>query len=151
MSFAQKAFNVAVVLALIGLAFAAVRPAGDKSLGGSSFYEAYPVQFGNGLQIGSAGTITAKIISGTCNASITSLPVQASSTVTATCAVPNAAAGDKVFVTLPAATPNVFSGFDVQSGGVSAGQISFQFLNNTGAASSSFATATTGVQYLIVK
>lgn len=123
--------------------------AGNFSLSGS-----------NTLTLGTSGTAHTKFISGSCNAS-QKTPGSLSATTTGEfyCAVTGAASGDKVFVSLPiGAGPNsAGAGSGGQGGFIAAASyatssnfIGFDIYNGTGAATSSFAQATTTVTYWVV-
>lgn len=116
------------------------------------------------VNIGASGTDINAIIYGTCNLSGPTAGLSASSTGIYQCAVTGAASGDKVFV-LPNSSPvlNKLGQNDIASFSTGRGVLIFgsAFASTTdvigveilnyGSASTSFAQATTGVQYLIFR
>jgi hypothetical protein len=110
------------------------------------------------IALGSSGTAHSKFISGTCNATQKSPGSHAATTsMQYYCAVTGAASGDKVFVSLPVGAganadgaASLFGGFTVVSANATSSNfIQFAIFNGTGAASTSFAQATTSVAYWI--
>lgn len=108
------------------------------------------------------GTPISNVLTGTCNLT-SNAAVTASFAATTTgqfyCAISNVAASDNVFVTLPAGAGTNLGGASSLAGGfnlVSAyatttGILGVTLLNVTGAATSSFTQATTGITYFIIR
>ena len=117
-------------------------------------------RFPNGLTIGGSGSDNVEIRAATCNLIISSswLPLTASSTAVASCAVTGVVSGDQVYATLPFVSPiiagrqnagNVEQIFLLAAQASStAGQVDFLLKNGGNAATSSFTQATTSVQIL---
>lgn len=108
---------------------------------------------------GCAGTEVTKLLNGTCNASQSTAASHAATTSKEfICAVADVTAGDRVFVSLPAGAGDYSSGSESLAGGfilnaayaTTSGYIGFSIYNGTGAATSSYAQATTSVQYLVL-
>lgn len=96
------------------------------------------------------GTDVEEIRHGTCNLSSTA-SFGATSTLSHTCTATGVASGDRVFVTLPsAASAGTFGGFAVSGATAGSGSITVVLQNLTGAATSSYAQATTSVMYWAV-
>jgi len=119
-------------------------------------------QFQYGLTIGKPAqspTNVAKLLTGTCTVSIPGLPLAATSTDIGTCTVTGAETGDLVVqVSLTASNAsssvgsNTHTGVMLGGGDISAaGTLRIQYVNLSGAATSSFVQATSSVQYLILK
>lgn len=102
------------------------------------------------FKLGTNGTELTKFITGTCNAATTEGALEASSTDDYTCTVTGAASGDKVFVSLPQNGTVITGGFIVDHVVASTNTITFGITNLTGAATTSFAQATTSVQYWVI-
>lgn len=111
------------------------------------------------LQLGTNGTAHSKFISGTCNAAQVSAGSHAAtSSKEFTCSVTGVASGDKVFVSLPPGAGAYAAGGGSTSGGflvngsyaTAANVIGFSILNNNGVATTSYAQATTSVQYWVI-
>lgn len=131
------------------------------------YYSALPIQTTSTVTaadftVGTNGSNVSFIKTGTCNANIstTTTAFAATSTAQFICqSVTGVTSGDKIFVTLPvgagvnplgAGSP--FGGFDASAGyATTTGQFGFTMYNGTGIATSSFAQATTGVQYFITR
>lgn len=139
----------AIVALVISLAVVLAMPTKtiiQSNLGGLSERDVQAVS----LKLGDSGTKHTKFLSGTCDAATTELPLEATSTDSFTCSATGVRSGDKVFVSLPYST-----GYDVVGGLVHNGDatvtasnvISFHILNQSGTATSSFALATTSVQW----
>jgi hypothetical protein len=173
----QKIFNVLVGLALAAVAFLSLGEGGFGA--SVNHYEAGLWHFGNGLYaglsqqfgidgdgdvsstatfaLGSSGTAHTKFISGTCNPTFSGASLGATSTGQFFCAVTGAASGDKVLVALPAGagahaqgSGSLYGGFLVSGTyATTSNVIGFNIYNGTGAATTSFAQATTSVQYWI--
>ena len=112
-------------------------------------------RYPNGVTIGKplySPTNIALVKVGTCNASMAAA-LAATSSGAATCTVAGALAGDIVDVNLPQAgvLAGVYGGFIVSGGVATTDGITFSIFNYTGAATSSFALATTSVQYRIYR
>ncbi|MDE1944826.1 MAG: hypothetical protein KGI03_00940 [Patescibacteria group bacterium] len=152
---------------IIALLVGAVMVFGGASAGSPSFgttnntahQEVIPWGFTNGIQIGapSAVPVMKMIGVGTCNPTIASLPLGATTTVTASCTLPanyNLLTTDLVQASLPA-NPSSFGSFVLSAAYVStAGQspvIKFVYENLTGAATSSFPLATTSVPFEVFR
>lgn len=114
----------------------------------------------NKITIGNSGTALGNVLFGTCNAQQKSTGSFAATTSAQFyCAVTGAASGDNVQVMLPAGAGTNADGAASITGGfvvVSASATSSNFIqftldNFTGAATSSFAQATTSVQYTIFR
>jgi hypothetical protein len=124
-----------------------------------------PVWDAGGVTIGQQGTFigstyTGGLKFGTCNAATTGLPAVATTTITMTCSAPGVYTSDNqgnVDVSL-ASNPTAYGAFiplapsvtTSASAGVN-GTITFQLLNDTGTATSSFPLATTSVEWIIVR
>lgn len=93
------------------------------------------------------------LIEGSCNISQTTPGSHAATTTKEYyCAATGARSGDTVLIALPSGAGYLFGGFDaVASYATSSNFIAMQIANNTGAATSSAAQATTSVRYLIVR
>lgn len=111
------------------------------------------------LQLGTNGTAHSKFISGTCNATQSTVGSHAAtSSKELFCAVTGVTSGDKVFVSLPpgagaysSAGGSLLGGFTVNAAyATTTGVIGFSVLNSVGAATSSYAQATTSVQYWVI-
>lgn len=138
------------VVALVILAIVLLTPHTTK-LGGATNYDevdATAIKVG-----GTNGTRLGPVISTTCNLSQSTAGSHAATTSKEYfCAVSGVSAGDTVIVGLPAAAgastggiSSIFGGFSVNGLGyaTTSGTIGVQIMNNTGAATSSFAQATT--------
>ena len=122
---------------------------------------------GDGLIVGTTTgrTTTTKIISGTCNLTSISLgQIDATSTLVHWCNVTGVTTGDKVFGSPPTqalaagsttilAGPNMFGGLIFGAAGLAStsGRIAVPITNLTGAATGSYAGATTSYQYFIIR
>ena len=116
----------------------------SPTLGGT---ETVLMWLGGGVRTGTGNPVT-NVLENTCNAAIATLPLAATSTQNATCTVTGARTGDKVFVSLPRI--GIAAGaFLVTHAVASTDTITFGILNLTGAATSSFAQATTSVMYRV--
>lgn len=119
------------------------------------------VQFSQGIQLPAGPSIPTTswgsqlqgLFQGTCNATSSAASLAATSTGQFLCNVPGVLAGDHVQVMLPAGARTAanmwFSAFDGYA--TTTGVIGFDIANFTGTATTSFAQATTGVQYLITR
>lgn len=113
--------------------------------------------FQQGLQLGQRGSIISQALFGKCNVSQTTSGSQAATTTAEfTCAVTGVKAGDTIVGDMPVGAGNNPNGSGSTYGGfvlvaayaTSTGVVAFQIANYSGAATSSFAQATTGVEYL---
>lgn len=129
------------------------------ALGGVTNYDtlgATGLQIGVGCNDGAGtclGTTMSSLITGTCTAAFNGTSLAATSTGQFLCSVTGVAAGDKVFVSLPAAARDGSAAwFDVvDTYATTTGRIGFDIANWTGVATTSFAQATTGIQYWVVR
>jgi hypothetical protein len=141
---------VAVVIIAIGGYFfpASSKLAGNVSPTDISATNFTEVTASNGILIGSAGTGINQLLHGTCTATVYA-SLAATSSQLADCTVAGALPGDHVFVALPNSA-NAGENFAIAGSAASstAGHIAFTIENLTGAATSSYAQATTGVEYL---
>lgn len=148
------------VLAIIGLlliAFGAV-PKVSAPLGAQvqndQFIFTGGAQIAGGLQIGNTGNTINKIVQGTCTATTTSATLAATSSALFTCSGLNIGTisipvNDKVLVSLNMNGAG-YGGFLAFAPSVqSPGTIQFYIENLTGAATTSYAQATTSVSYLV--
>lgn len=139
---------VAVVIA-IGIAIFAAFRSSALLPGATTPGTRYP----HGITVGNptySPTNLSLIQTGTCNAAMTTT-LAATSSAAATCTVTGALAGDNVSVALPQAgsVASVWGGFIVSGTKATTDSITFNIFNGTGAATSSFALATTSVQYWV--
>lgn len=107
--------------------------------------------FTGGIRIGSGNYVNkiANLYKGKCNPTFYGTSFAASSTGTFACAVTGVQAGDLIFGDLPNTEGGTFLGFDISATyATTTGVVGFTYQNFTGAATSSFAQATTGVEYL---
>ena len=155
--------NNNLTMAVIAVAIMAVigwyTPFGGTTFSGVTNYDALETE---SLAVGSGcdnegdtctGTSLTFVKAGTCNATIDSLPVVASSTAVAYCTgITNITASDKVLVALPTDEGGTFGGFGVSfTDATSTTGFEFGLQNFTGAATSSFIKATSSVQYWIFR
>lgn len=106
-------------------------------------------RFPHGITIGlptSSPSNISKIITSTCTAATTQLPLEASSTDDFTCTATGTVAGDNVSISLPANGDSTYGGFVVGYAVASTDTVTFGITNLTGAATSSFPLATTSVR-----
>lgn len=113
-----------------------------------------------GVTFGSSGTTFTSTFNGTCNPTQMTIGSQAaSSSAQFFCAVSGVQNGDRVFASLPVgagANPSgnssTYGGFVLNSAvATTSGIIGFEIANLTGAATTSFVQATTGVQYWVIR
>lgn len=137
------------ILALGGYYYPTVKGSVETAFGGVTNYDEVDA---TALKIGGAnGSRVGPIIATTCNAAIATLPLAASSTATATCAVTGVAAGDIVTVFIPGTTSfSAWGGLFVGGATPSTNTITFQYFNGSGAATSSFPLATTSVAVVVM-
>lgn len=119
------------------------------------------LQLSQGLQIPAGpsvstsvqGTNIQAVFHGTCNPSFSGTSLAATSTGQFVCTVAGVASGDQVFVALPAASRTAANSWFnvVDTYATTSNAIGFDISNFTGTATTSFAQATTGVQYMIVR
>lgn len=119
------------------------------------------LQLQQGLQIPAGPSVSTAlwgsqiqgVFQGTCNATFSGTSLAATSTGQFFCPVTGVVANDKVFVSLPGtARTGANMWFDVaDTYATTTGAIGFDISNFTGTATTSFAQATTGVQYLIIR
>lgn len=115
------------------------------------------IAIGDPVALGVAPTNISKILMGSCNPTFSGTSFAATSSAQFFCAVTGVTAGDQVDIWLP-----VGAGANAQGAGSIAGGftingtyasttnvIGFNMLNMTGAATTSFAQATTGVMYMV--
>lgn len=156
----DKTSKVSIVVALIAIVIAIsgyFTPQVHNVVGGVTTGTAFPHGISVGLQSLSATNI-AKILVGTCNAQTSTAPFAATSTSQFVCTAIGARAGDLVTATLPVGAgansngPGApYAGFDTISAyATTSDQIGFTIANLTGAATSSYAQATTGVEYMVM-
>lgn len=101
-----------------------------------------------GLQTGPTGTWDANTQFGTCNPTYYGTSLAATSTGTFVCTVQGINAGDFIFPDMPKTSAGTFAGFIVENAySTTTNVVAFTILNLTGAATSSFAQATTGIEY----
>lgn len=141
-----------VIAGIVISVFSAVLVADEKKVSG--VYNQVANYFGNGLYIGEvSGTsdLLEKVVTTSCNASTTELPLEATSTDAFSCTITGARSGDNVYVSLPY-TSDVSGGL-ILSGRATASSdtITFGVTNLSGAATSSFPLATTSVQVTITR
>lgn len=112
----------------------------------------------SGLEVGTDGfavgtsspTTITKILAGTCNLSTSQGALEATSTDDFYCAAPGVNPGDVIFVQLPRAGATTGGGFVTEYAVATAtDMIGVGIFNATGAATSSFAQATTSVNYFV--
>lgn len=116
------------------------------------------ISVGSTVTLGTVPTNISKILVGTCTGNIDGSSFAASSSAQFVCSVPGAAANDSVSVELPVGAGKNANGAGSLSMGFtvvstyasSSNQIGFTLDNFTGAATSSFAQATTGVSYTVI-
>lgn len=112
------------------------------------------LELGDGLKIGPTGTTITDIFKGTCTL-IGAASVAATSTGVMDCAVAEAQAGDTVLVTAASTTAatGAMWGWDLAGANASStpGYITIKIRNMTGAAAIPPITATSGIQYLILR
>lgn len=104
------------------------------------------------LTLGAQGNQVSKLLVGTCNPAFNGTSLAATSTGQFLCRNANVRAGDRVFVSLPIGSRGGLQGGFVAAGNgyaTTTGWFGFEILNMTGAATTSFAQATTGIQYMI--
>ncbi len=137
-----------VVLGVIVSVLFSVSMNGGGDLAG--VYDQVLKYFPQGIQVG-AGTDIAKVqtgVTGTCTGAAT---VAASSQATYNCAVTGVASGDKVFVTLPNATPaNIFLA-NAYASTTAADYIQVELGNASSTASVAVTGATSSIQYLTTR
>lgn len=170
MNTAQNIFNVLIVIALVAIGAVTVSRSDAPSLGttGAASYVALPTWFGGGLSIGSSqqlnvsstggltlgasGTALSQVIDTTCTA-IAYTSLAATSSQQLDCPVTGAVSTDRVLVALPLAASNAALGFTIGGAAASttAGYVSFRLYNLTGAATSSYAQATTSVHVIVTR
>ena len=116
------------------------------------------ISVGNTVSLGTVPTNISKILVGTCTGVIDGTTFAASSTAQFVCPVTGVASGDSVSVELPVGAGtnargagSLSMGFSVVAAyATSSNQIGFTLANFTGAATSSFAQATTGIAYTVI-
>lgn len=105
------------------------------------------------------GTTISAILTGTCNATFSGSSLAATSSGQFYCSASGVAAGDKVFVMLPVGAgansqgaSSLYGGFNAHTGyATTTNVIGFNIENFTGTATSSFAQATTSIQYYVIR
>lgn len=160
--FAIVAILISIVAMFVAVSRSPSAPT-DPTLGAtrpSTSFEATILARG-GLRLGSSANATTlqNIQMTTCNPTFSGQSLLASTTGQFFCAVSGVSAGDKVFVMLPAGaganlqgSASTYGGFVAGSGyATTTGVVGFNITNLTGAATSSFAQATTGVQVLVIR
>jgi hypothetical protein len=152
-----KKNHLSLLIIVFLLASNLLAPAPEDLLGASP--SAKLTRLTNLLSLGTNGTAHSKFISGTCNAS---QAVAGSHAATSSkeflCAATGVSAGDKVFVSLPAGAGAYSAGGGSNLGGFIVGgtfattsnYFGFSMTNLTVSATSSYAQATTSVQYWVV-
>lgn len=137
---------------VISVLFSAVFIANGDKVGG--VYSQVSNVFGTGVYVGEVGgnsELLEKVVTTTCNASTTELPLEATSTDAFSCTITGARSGDNVSVSLPY-TSDLYGGI-VTSGRATAttDTITFGVTNLSGVATTSFPLATTSVQVTITR
>ena len=120
-----------------------------------------PWTFASTTKTNASGTEITRINTGFCNIRSASITISASSTQQVECqggtasqvALTGVTAGDKVFVFPATTTPTTFGGLRILGASASstAGSITMQVYNATGAAFTWTALSTTSLQYWVVK
>lgn len=144
-----------VILAISALAPSAAR-LGAANPTGQAHYQMET--FWQGLLIGRTGTPTTVALWGTCNLSTSVGSFTASTTAQFQCSVPGVLAGDMVMADLPVGAGTNSNGAGSPFGGftivgayaTTSNAIGVTIANFTGAATSSFAQATTSVEYRVL-
>lgn len=145
---------LALVLGFVGSLSMFVHPAslvikhGYGSNGEPSDAYINPLWFANGISVGPTGTYNLNSQFGSCNPTFYGTSLAATSTGTFICNVPGIKAGDLILADAATNTGVTLGGFVIENAyATTTGIIAFTYLNLTGTASSSFAQATTGVEY----
>lgn len=146
----DKFFAGISVLALIVSGFIFLNQSG--ATGGTTNFDT--VELGEGLKVGSSGSTVTQLLKGTCNL-IGAASIAATSTGVMDCAVTGVVVGDTVFVrsaTTTSATGGMW-GWDIAGANASStsGFITVKLRNMTGVAGIPPITATSGIQYLILR
>lgn len=152
----QKQINWILGLGLVAVLALSLGSGNGKTLGGSSFFEQFPVHFGGGLyvgttkqlsissagsiattgtlSVGSSGTTITQIVAGTCDLVGMDATQNASTTRSYDCAVAGVVNDDKVFVQLSTTTPSTNLGWRVNgaSASTTSGYITISLMNLTG-------------------
>lgn len=159
-----KVILISVIAGAIGAVLTVALVGGQSAkLAGVTNYDSLtlsPTNMNEGLKVGTTSADTfVNMKHGTCNAQTATASFSASTTAQFVCSATGVRSGDQVFAFLPvgaganangAGSP--FGGFDVVATNASTSdQFGFTIQNNTGAATSSYAQATTAVSYFIVR
>ena len=102
-----------------------------------------------GIVIGTGGTELNLVLAGSCAAATTATSIVATSTATHTCAVTGVTAGDQVLVQLPLSGASFGALQAVSATTTTSNVISFEILNLSGVATSSYPQATSSVSYWV--
>lgn len=116
------------------------------------YYSLLPISTQGSLQIGASGTSIPKIIEGTCPLIGVNANITASTTVSFDCAVTGAASGDVVFAMFATTSPTTAGpGWEVTraSASTTAGFITLNITNGTGASAYPPASIASTTQYLV--
>jgi hypothetical protein len=116
---------------------------------GGSVIESQQTDFQNGMKINSV--LLERVLFGAANASTSALPLEATSTDSFTLSVTGVTTASRCSVMLPNYDPGVYGGLSISGITTTADTITFGIQNNTGAATSSFRSATTSVAYYCVR
>ena len=146
-----------IISVIVGFALLLVGAASGKTLYSGNTIESIPKLFVNGFTVGDQGTALTDVVASTCTATFSGTSLAASSSGQFFCSMAGARSGDRVHVMLPAGAganaqgaASLYGGFVVTSAyATTTDVVGFNIANLTGAATTSFAQATTGVQVWI--